>query len=64
MSYWTRRALEQLYLYAKPEQEPKIGLVFSPEFYCEAYKLFDVKVIALLINQIYRYFGASMSKSG
>jgi len=37
----TRKALDALRCYAKPETEHKIGLVFAPELYCEALKLYD-----------------------
>jgi hypothetical protein len=47
MSDATREALYKLYAYAKPksesESEHEIGLVFDPEFYHEALKLYDMK---------------------
>lgn len=43
MSDSTRKALYKLYAYAKPTSEHKIGLVFCPEFYHEALKLYDDK---------------------
>lgn len=39
----TREALYKLYAYAKPKSEHDIGLVFDPEFYHEALKLYDEK---------------------
>ena len=43
MSDSTREALYKLYAYAKPTSEHEIGLVFDPEFYHEALKLYDEK---------------------
>lgn len=43
MSDSTRAALYKLYTYAKPKSEHEIGLVFDPEFYHEALKLYDEK---------------------
>jgi hypothetical protein len=43
MSDATREALYKLYAYAKPKSEHEIGLVFDPEFYHEALKLYDEK---------------------
>jgi hypothetical protein len=43
MSDSTREALYKLYAYAKPKSEHEIGLVFDPEFYHEALKLYDEK---------------------
>ena len=43
MSDSTREVLYKLYAYAKPTSEHEIGLVFDPEFYHEALKLYDEK---------------------
>lgn len=41
MSDLTRKTLYKLYAYAKPKSEHDIGLVFDPEFYHEALKLYE-----------------------
>lgn len=43
MSDSTQEALYKLYTFAKPKSEHEIGLVFDPEFYHEALKLYDEK---------------------
>lgn len=43
MSDSTREALHQLYRYTRPKLEHEIGLVFDPEFYHEALKLYKEK---------------------
>jgi len=43
MSNATREALYKLYAYAKPQSAHEIGLVFDPEFYHEALRLYDMK---------------------
>jgi len=55
MSDTTREALNRLYAYAKPKPEHEVGLVFDPEFYHAALKLYDDKCHRQFEQQWYRY---------
>ena len=51
MSDQTRKALNKLYVYAKPKSEHEIGLVFDPRFYDEARKLYDNNQFSWSLDQ-------------
>ena len=51
----TRAALNKLYAYAKPKSEHDIGLVFDPEFYHAALKLYDDECDSQFKLNEYRY---------
>lgn len=55
MSDATRKALDALHHYAKPKAEQTIGLVFAPEFYYEALKLYDEKSDSQFKHKCDRY---------